>query len=196
MLLLFFCSLLCTVTTLHTTSGWGRCMTWPIISFSNSPTEPGTLCLCLCMCVIKCWGLQPYWSLFISACWPNLCAWSGECQLVSVPLLRCRCSMSVEDGAKLYDVCPHVSDSVRNHKLLSVTSGSPAGAMPAVSQGSDPYATSSCPDRWPTCHPLSWPLSNYSQINILGFSLKFLCFVSSCDSRVCLRKSVVKWTII
>lgn len=23
-----------------------------------------------------------------------------------------RCSMSTEDGAKLYDVCPHVSDSV------------------------------------------------------------------------------------
>lgn len=32
--------------------------------------------------------------------------------------------MSVEDGAKLYDVCPHVSDSVCNHELLSVTSGS------------------------------------------------------------------------
>lgn len=27
--------------------------------------------------------------------------------------------MSVEDGAKLYDVCPHVSDSVRCHQLLS-----------------------------------------------------------------------------
>lgn len=24
-----------------------------------------------------------------------------------------RCSMNTEDGAKLYDVCPHVSDSVR-----------------------------------------------------------------------------------
>lgn len=26
-----------------------------------------------------------------------------------------RCSMSEEDGAKLYDVYPHVSDSVRSH---------------------------------------------------------------------------------
>lgn len=31
--------------------------------------------------------------------------------------------MSVEDGAKLYDVCPHVSDSVRSHWLSSVTAG-------------------------------------------------------------------------
>lgn len=31
--------------------------------------------------------------------------------------------MSVEDGAKLYDVCPHVSDSVRIHRLSSVTAG-------------------------------------------------------------------------
>lgn len=31
---------------------------------------------------------------------------------LSVSLSLLRCSMSVEDGAKLYDVCPHVSDSV------------------------------------------------------------------------------------
>lgn len=31
---------------------------------------------------------------------------------VTVSLLFSRCSMSTEDGAKLYDVCPHVSDSV------------------------------------------------------------------------------------
>ncbi|MEQ2210699.1 E2/E3 hybrid ubiquitin-protein ligase ube2o [Xenoophorus captivus] len=29
-----------------------------------------------------------------------------------------RCSMSVEDGAKLYDVCPHVSDSVCSWELF------------------------------------------------------------------------------
>lgn len=36
---------------------------------------------------------------------------SASC-LASTSLYYCRCSMNVEDGAKLYDVCPHVSDSV------------------------------------------------------------------------------------
>lgn len=31
---------------------------------------------------------------------------------MTVFCLFSRCSMSTEDGAKLYDVCPHVSDSV------------------------------------------------------------------------------------
>lgn len=64
----------------------------------------------------------------------------------SPSLLPCRCSMSVEDGAKLYDVCPHVSDSVCSHKVLSVTSCASAMDRTAVSQGSDPFTTSSCLD--------------------------------------------------
>lgn len=55
--------------------------------------------------------------------------------------------MSVEDGAKLYDVCPHVSDSVCSYELLSVTSGTSSLDRAAVRQGSDPFTNSSCADR-------------------------------------------------
>lgn len=47
--LIVFCSLLCTATTLPTTSGWGKCTTWLITSSSSSPTEPGRLCVCECV---------------------------------------------------------------------------------------------------------------------------------------------------
>lgn len=48
------CSPLCTVTTLPMTSGWGKCMTWPLTSSSNSPMEPGTLCVRACVFVRVC----------------------------------------------------------------------------------------------------------------------------------------------
>lgn len=66
-------------------------------------------CVCECVCVTL-WEFPIYL--------PNPVG-----VVLSVSVLLCRCSMSVEDGAKLYDVCPHVSDSVRCHRLLSVSSG-------------------------------------------------------------------------
>ena len=50
--------------------------------------------------------------LLLSAC--SQCVCVCVCVCVTSPLSS-RCSMTVEDGAKLYDVCPHVSDSVRWH---------------------------------------------------------------------------------
>lgn len=44
----------------------------------------------------------------------------GSGNVTTCVLLLSRCSMSTEDGAKLYDVCPHVSDSVSLLPLLSV----------------------------------------------------------------------------
>lgn len=39
------------------------------------------------------------------------------------PAFASRCSMNTEDGAKLYDVCPHVSDSVSGAGALRARQG-------------------------------------------------------------------------
>lgn len=75
--------------------------------------------------------LEPVFLWPIKAQWYTAGCMARPAQAVSVPwvlfafgvdgsgnvtmCLLCvsRCSMSTEDGAKLYDVCPHVSDSVR-----------------------------------------------------------------------------------
>lgn len=108
-------SLSCTATTSPTTSGWGKCTTWPITSSSSCPMEPGKACVRACAGSVYC--------DHVTVCW---IAWTyvDRCHIQWMSRLApSRCSMSVEDGAKLYDVCPHVSDSVRSHRLWSVTSG-------------------------------------------------------------------------
>ncbi len=95
----------------------------------------GILHVCVCVCTYVCVAMSDS----VSARWHTfICAKSGECQLVvSVSLPPFRCSMSVEDGAKLYDVCPHVSDLVCSHELLSVTSDTSTLNTKAVSQRLD-----------------------------------------------------------
>lgn len=68
--------------------------------------------------VLGCVTYQCLWVTHVGTAQPHTWSWlprrgsaAGPCG-DQARAHCCRCSMNTEDGAKLYDVCPHVSDSV------------------------------------------------------------------------------------
>lgn len=95
----------CTGTTSPMTAGWAKSTTSRTRLFSNSPTVPGVPTTAPGSLPTAHWERGALLHQFGGTRW--------HCLLRSSPSFSCRCSMNTEDGAKLYDVCPHVSDSVR-----------------------------------------------------------------------------------
>lgn len=130
------CSLLCMVTTLYMTSGLERCTISASKSLWSFPMVHGnvitlffihvTYAVIYGLCSIymyeakhiehniffKCTGVEKRMQQIYRIDWIGY-----DTTIQNNIFFHCRCSMSEEDGAKLYDIYPHISDVVGSQCL-------------------------------------------------------------------------------